>query len=89
MEPIWAQDGQELFYRNGDRMMVVAVETESGFSAGVPRLLFEGQSVLDSHPRYDVSPDGQRFLLSRIEGAAQIKVVPNWFEELKGRVSAN
>ena len=89
MEPIWSQDGRELFYRNGDRMMAVAVETEPGFSAGVPRLLFEGRYILDSHPRYGVSPDGQRFLLSRIEGETQIKVVPNWFEELKGLVSAN
>jgi serine/threonine-protein kinase len=89
MEPIWSQDGRELFYRNGDRMMAVAVETEPGFSAGVPRLLFEGRYILDSHPRYGVSPDGQRFLLSRLEGETQIKVVPNWFEELKGLVSAN
>ncbi len=82
MEPIWSQDGRELFYRNGDRMMTVAVETESGFSAGVPRLLFEGRYILDSHPRYGVSPDGQRFLLSRNEGAARIKVVPDWFDSL-------
>jgi serine/threonine-protein kinase len=89
MEPIWSQDGRELFYRNGDRMMAVAVETEPGFSAGVPRLLFEGRYILDSHPRYGVSPDGQRFLLSRLEGETQIKVVPNWFEELKDLVPAN
>ncbi len=69
--------------------MAVAVETEPGFSAGVPRLLFEGRYILDTHPRYGVSPDGQRFLLSKLERSARIQVVPNWFEELKGLVPAN
>jgi hypothetical protein len=42
-------------------------------------------------PNYDVSPDGQRFLMvksSEQEAAAptQINVVLNWFEELKQKV---
>jgi hypothetical protein len=32
-----------LFYRNGDKMMAVAVTTQPTFSAGTPRLLFEGR----------------------------------------------
>jgi len=39
---------------------------------------------------YDVSPDGQRFLMTKQSGGAssatQINVVLNWFEELKRRV---
>lgn len=42
---------------------------------------------------YDVSPDGQRFLMITSEGAdaagsgrAEINVVLNWTEELKARV---
>jgi hypothetical protein len=39
-------------------------------------------------PNYDVSPDGQRFLMIKPNDAgdaapAQINVVLNWFEELK------
>ena len=43
-EPLWAPDGQELFYRiqNQDKMMAVSIQTEPTFKAGTPRLLFEG-----------------------------------------------
>jgi hypothetical protein len=41
-------------------------------------------------PNYDVSPDGQRFLMLKAPeettAPTQIKVVLNWFEELKRRV---
>ena len=40
---------------------------------------------------YDVSPDGQRFLMVKASGqesVATMNVVLNWFEELKERVPA-
>ena len=39
------------------------------------------------HPQYDVSPDDQRFVMERIEGAAdtELILVANWFEELMER----
>jgi len=92
MEPVWNPKGRELFYRNGDKMMAVEVTTRPAFSAGKPRLLFEGAYVPTprSLPNYDVSPDGQRFLMLEAseQGQApeQINVVLNWFEELKRRV---
>ncbi len=91
--PMWARKGRELFYRNRDNMMSVSVETEPTFAAAKPKALFEGRYERTSYnflPNYDVSPDGQRFLM--IKGneqnsmATQINVVLNWFEELKGRV---
>ena len=42
MEPLWSRDGRELTYRDGERVIAVAVETEVEFSAGDPELLFEG-----------------------------------------------
>jgi serine/threonine-protein kinase len=90
-EPKWNPNGRELFYRNGDKMMVVDITTQPGFAAGKPRMLFEGRyerSPVQSH-NYDVSSDGQRFLMLKpTEQAAttQINVVLNWFEELKQRV---
>ena len=93
MEPMWNRNGRELFYRNGDKMMEVDIATQPGFAAGKPRMLFEGPYELPPIPiaNYDVSPDGQRFLMlkpSESVGAAptQINVVLNWFEELKRRV---
>ena len=63
------------------------------FSAGKPRMLFEEPYLPTggSLPYYDVSPDGQRFLMLKpVESPAstptQINVVLNWFEELKQKV---
>jgi len=93
-EPVWSPDGTELFYRSGNRMMVVSVQTESTFRAGRPEVLFEGLYRTTGHPDglqyYDISPDGQRFLMiKRDEDPAQINVVLNWFEELKRLVPTN
>jgi Tol biopolymer transport system component len=64
-EPVWGRSGRELFYRNGNKMIVVETTTESSFSAGKPRMLFEGEYVTSVFPAmsaaYDVSADGQRF----------------------------
>ena len=92
-EPVWNHNGRELFYRIGDKMMAVDIATQPGFAAGKPRMLFEGPYLPTAATiqNYDVSPDGQRFLMlkpSESAGAAptQINVVLNWFEELKRRV---
>jgi eukaryotic-like serine/threonine-protein kinase len=94
-EPVWNRNGRELFYRSGDKMMAVDIATQPSFVAGKPRMLFQGQYTPNPGrlPQYDVSPDGQRFLMlkpTEQAGAAptQINVVLNWFEELKRRVPA-
>jgi len=93
-EPLWNRNGRELFYRNGNKMMAVEIVTRPGFAAGKPRLLFEGKDEPSpfSTPNYDVSPDGQHFLMlkptEQAEAPTQINVVQNWFEELKRRVPA-
>ena len=45
--------------------MAVDIATQPGFAAGKPRMLFEGPYAADpgTFPNYDVSPDGQRFLM--------------------------
>jgi Tol biopolymer transport system component len=93
-EPIWNPSGRELFYRSGNKMMVVDVATQPTFSAGKARLLFEGQYLPTpaTFPNYDVSADGQRFLMIKALGdtqaPTQINVVLNWAEELKRLVPA-
>jgi serine/threonine-protein kinase len=88
-EPVWSRNGRELFYRSGDAMMAVEVTTNPVLSASKPRRLFERPYELSSAlwPDYDVSPDGQRFLMVKMvdesEVPAQINVVLNWHEELK------
>jgi serine/threonine-protein kinase len=92
-EPVWNPKGRELFYRSGDKMMVVEISTQPSFTAGKPHVLFERhyQPTTTTPPNYDVSPDGQRFLMLKpVEQAqaapTQINVVLNWFEELKQKV---
>ena len=65
----------------------------TAFSAGRPRMLFDAAQYLPTPatiPNYDVSPDGQRFLMLKPDeqeaAPTQINVVLNWFEELKQRV---
>ena len=89
-EPVWSRGG-ELFYRSGEKMMAVSVVFGETFSSENPRLLFEGRFVPTRRgdAGYDVSPDGQRFLLvKRVQESVptQLNVVLNWFEELKRRV---
>ncbi len=88
-EPVWARDGRELFYRSGDKMMVVSITMEPSFTASKPEILFEGQYKLSApgYPWYDVSPDGQRFVMIKASGVRSaptyVNVILNWFEELK------
>jgi len=90
-EPIWAKNGRELFYRNGDKMMAVAIgEKGDRLELGTPTLLFEGRfavaALSSGDAWYDVSPDGRRFLMLKTEdapGTTNIIIVQNWINELK------
>jgi serine/threonine-protein kinase len=85
-KPVWARNGRELFYRNGNKMMAAPVETKPAFKAGTPRVLFEKPYWQAGHD-YDVTPDGQHFIMikrsEQQEAPVQVNVVVNWFEELK------
>ena len=74
-------------------MMAVDIATQPSFAAGKSRMLFEGpySPTPLTTSNYDVSPDGQRFLMLKPTEQAQaaptqINVVLNWFEELKQKV---
>jgi serine/threonine-protein kinase len=91
-EPLWAKSGLKLFYRNGDKMMSVAIDAKGDdIEARVPTLLFEGRFAASPGTMgdawYDVSPDGQRFLMLRDEetpnSTASIVMVQDWTTELK------
>jgi Tol biopolymer transport system component len=92
-EPVWNRNGRELFYRSGDKMMAVDIATQPSFTVGKPQMLFEGPyaPIAATTRNYDVSPDGQRFLMLKPSeqgqaASTQISVVLNWFEELKRKV---
>ncbi len=94
--PRWRQDGSELFYfvphgPEAGAVMAVTVEPGSRLQAAAPRRLFEGSYVgLPARQSFDVSSDGQRFLMIRkVAGTAlpaqrpRVVVVQNWFTELE------
>ena len=102
VSPVWAPDGQELFFRSPGSgaldMMVAPVGTEPTFSPGNPEVLFaapyRGPAANRVRP-WDVAPDG-RFLMLREgdtsspdEEPTQVVLVQNWFEELKRLVPLN
>ena len=82
-QPVWARNGGEIYYRNGDKMMAVPVETERSFSAGRPVELFERRFSDPTYasPQFDVAPDGEHFVVIR-EEPPRIQIVLNWHEEL-------
>jgi Tol biopolymer transport system component len=90
-EPVWSADGRTLFYRIEDAMMEVPIKTAPSFKAGRPRVVFRRalkEGIYESLS-YDVSADGQRFLMIErdLEAAPnQINVVLDWGEELRRRV---
>jgi eukaryotic-like serine/threonine-protein kinase len=93
-QPRWRRDGKELLYFAPDNMlMAVSVAAVGGtFQPGVPKPLFRA-AVLggtgggpSSSWRWDISPDGQRFLINTAleEGAtAPVTMVLNWDSALK------
>ena len=89
-EPLWARNGKQLFYRQEDQMWVVDVRTDGELDPRKPRLLFEKPGYGSAFPMrcYDLSLDGQRFLMVKEEKrkstpVTEMILVQNWFEELK------
>jgi Tol biopolymer transport system component len=89
VEPRWRRDGKELFYFSGPKLMAVPVTLRPTFAAGMPVALFEAPIqtgyTADSH-RWQLAPDGKRFLLLANVGKDQaqpLDVAVNWLALLK------
>ncbi len=84
----WRGDGKEIYYATSDgKMMAASVEAGGEtFQAEAPRVLFEARALLGvsgSGPQgyiYDVTRDGQRFLvIDRGDGGGRsLTLVTNW-----------
>ena len=100
LSPVWAPNGKDLYFRRfgSGEMMRVSYDTEPTFSSGNPEVLFAApylQSSPDRPRQYDLSPDGDRFLMVKeVDPGGEtteshIVYVQHWFEELKERVPVN
>ena len=91
-DPVWSPDGRRLFFLQLSpyRLMVADVEADPTFSAGTPAEAFDlsGYELTGGARRYDLAPDGDRFILRRFVAGVQtgdadrLIFVQNWFEEL-------
>lgn len=68
-EPCWSPKGHELFYRDGDRMMVADIDQRTGLPVGAARLLFTGRFLHRDFPggprNYDVDKQGRFVIVAR------------------------
>jgi len=86
--PRWRGDGTELFYLTGTgRMMSVPVRSsDTSFEFDPPQALFQTRPSPKIPNWFDVTSDGQHFLLNlphEFSNASQINVMSNWTEKLK------
>lgn len=94
MYPVWSQDGSELVYRRfPGGLVAMPVGPGPNLQPGIAETLVDMAASFGTprHRHWDVSPDGRRFLMIKLPGAAtteadgqfEITLIQNWFQELK------
>ncbi|MCI0447215.1 hypothetical protein L0152_28910, partial [bacterium] len=83
--PRWRNDGKELFFLALDgKIMSVQLNLGTPIQVSPPVALLEAGRSIYTDNQYDVSPDGQRFLINRIldsKNSASVTVVLNWLSD--------
>ena len=90
IEPRWARNGRELFFKSGSQMMTVSIADGPTLNVSDPRPLFPlaGYRSARNRQQYDVAPDG-RFLMIRDPRpgqAAPVVYAPDWLAGLRKAV---
>ena len=82
---MWSADGGEIYYRSGAHMYAVAISRGERLEIGQPELLFDDRYA--THPagitNYDVTKDGNRFLMITETTPTELRVVTDWVAELE------
>ena len=79
--PVWARDGKHLFYRRGDTVMAVSIDTGVAVRSGTPTVLFKTALI----GPVDVGRDGRLLMIEpeKEDVVSELSVIVNWFDELK------
>ena len=93
-EPVWARNGDELFYRHGRQYYSVPMTVGRQIAPGRPVFLFEGDFVAKNDipgvPSFSATADGRRFIMVARESDSprpvRLDVVLNWRAELERRL---
>ena len=87
-EPVWGRNGKEIFFRSGDSLLAAPVNSLRPVDIGTPKPVARGffeKTPIVPGPTYDVTADGQRFLMT--EGrpervnARSLNIILNRFEQ--------
>jgi len=91
-EPIWAADGKEIFFRNGQRIMAARVLPGSGFPTAPVVQLFEGPYLHDAFgdQSWDLASDGRFLLMKPLEPIRlEVRMVKNFVGTLRHTIEPN
>ena len=84
---VWSKNSNELFFRNDAEFYQVSYETEPSLKFDDPAPLFTGDYLNISGYEFDVSADGEKFLLLKSVDEdfdpRRLNIITNWFEEFK------
>jgi len=84
--PEWGPDGRELFYVSADnKLMSVSFKLAAALEPSAPSELFALPGGESAFSPYEVTPDGQRFLVRTPaeQASRSLKVIINWTDLLK------
>jgi dipeptidyl aminopeptidase/acylaminoacyl peptidase len=85
--PLWTRGGREIVYQApGDEIMAVEVRSAPTFQSGIPKALFKTRLRPPPGGQFDVTPDGERFLVNLRPGDQipdAVTLVQNWAAERK------
>jgi serine/threonine-protein kinase len=90
--PRWSADGRTLFFYDGRGLLASSIAGGTVFSSGTPARLFDYSPFSGRlGPDYEVSRDGQRFLMIRSAAdtpstRAQLVLVQNWLTALSAKL---
>ena len=99
--PTWAPSNREIFYvptTNAAELVGVSVQPQPSLTFGLPSSVVNvtEPGITSTQPRgYDVLPDGRFLMMLPVEdavnagGSSEMRLILNWFKELKRLVPAN
>ena len=78
-EPVFGPGGRELFYRSATDLFVAELAHEPRLAVVSRRVLFDVSDIATAYPHanYDVSPDGNTFVMVRLNPSSRIMVIQN------------
>ena len=89
--PVWSRDGRRLYYRSIDGDEILAVDIEPGASPTLSRPLTVARLPrVAGAASFDVMPDGRLLVIDDQSAgtfATELRIVVNWFDELRQKMS--